>query len=323
MGHWLGMSVIPSVMTLSAILALWLIACVPAPPPVTLPDESEPYVFILGITQDGGYPHAGCNQAHCERAWHDPVLRRSVTSLAIVDPVSRQRWIIDATPDFAAQLNVLERVAGPGIDGILLTHAHIGHYTGLMQLGREVLGARRVPVYAMPRMTQFLSTNGPWDQLVKLENISLVPMQADEAIRLNERIRVTPFLVPHRDEYSETVGFQIDGPRRSVLFIPDIDKWERWDRPVEEMIRRVDVALLDGTFYAEGELPGRSMAEIPHPFIVESMKRFASLDLAERRKVRFIHLNHTNPALQPGSEAHRHVEASGFHIADQFERIGL
>lgn len=314
-----------------ACAGVWLLACIPAPPPVAFPPGSQPYVFILGVAQDGGYPHAGCHEEHCERAWRDPALRRNVTSLAIVDPVGRQRWIIDATPDFAAQLNVLDRVApavrprprDPGIDGILLTHAHIGHYTGLMHLGREVLGARSVPVYAMPRMMQFLSANGPWDQLVKLENISLVPMLAGEPIRLNDRIRVTPFLVPHRDEYSETVGFQIDGPARSVLFIPDIDKWERWDRPVEEMIRQVDVALLDGTFYAEGEVPGRSMAEIPHPFIVESMERFAALELAERRKVRFIHLNHTNPALQLGSEPRRRVEASGFQIAEQYERLGL
>jgi pyrroloquinoline quinone biosynthesis protein B len=316
---------------LFACAGVWLLACVAPPPPAPFPEETEPYLFVLGVAQDGGYPHAGCQEPHCQRAWRDPALRRNVTSLAIVDPSSRERWIIDATPDFPEQLEVLDRVApprrkarrDPGIDGILLTHAHIGHYTGLIHLGREVLGTTGVPVYVMTRMMQFLAGNGPWDQLVELKNISLVPMRANEPIRLNERIHVTPLPVPHRDEYSETVGFRIDGPQRSVLFIPDIDKWERWDRPIEELVMRADVALLDGTFYAEAEVPGRSMAEIPHPFIVESMERFAALAPAERRKVRFIHLNHTNPALQLGSEARRRVEAAGFQIAEQYERIGI
>ena len=79
--------------------------------------------------------------------------------------------------------------------------------------------------------------------------------------------------MPHRDEYSETVGFLIRGPRRRVAFIPDIDKWERWSRPIEEAVAGCDVAYLDGTFFADGELPGRDMAEIPHPFVVESLRR--------------------------------------------------
>ncbi len=203
----------------------------------------------------------------------------------------------------------------PGLDGVLLTHAHIGHYTGLMYLGREALGATEVPVYAMPRMRAFLSRNGPWDQLLTLHNIRLVPMEDGRRIALNDRISVVPFLVPHRDEYSETVGFRIEGPQGSLLYIPDIDKWERFSTPIEDLIRDVDVALVDGTFFAEGELPGRNMAEIPHPFIVESMKRFQPLPLSIRKRIRFIHLNHTNPAIDPRSEACRRIVDAGFGVA--------
>ena len=235
--------------------------------------------------------------------------------------------MFDATPDFKQQLRALDEIAPvsalPGIAGILLTHGHIGHYTGLMQLGREVLGAREVPVYVMPRMHDFLSRNGPWEQLVRLKNIELRPMQNDSSLSLNRRIHVTPFLVPHRDEYTETVGFRIEGPQRAAVFIPDIDKWEKWDRRIEEVIAGVDVAYVDGTFYADGEIPGRNMAEIPHPFIVETMQRLAALPAAEKSKVRFIHLNHTNPALHPESEAARAITKAGFRMASEGERLEL
>ncbi|HYH08827.1 MAG TPA: MBL fold metallo-hydrolase [Thermoanaerobaculia bacterium] len=269
------------------IILLLLTSCASAPAGLT------PYVMVLGIAQDGGYPQAGCRRADCVEAWRDPRLRKRVAALAIVDPETQQQWIIDATPDFAEQLQMLPK---PAVDGILLTHAHIGHYLGLAQLGREVMGAKDVRVYAMPRMLEFLQENGPWDQLVRLGNIKLEPMQSDQEIRLNARIGVTPLRVPHRDEYSETVGFIVRGPNRAILWLPDIDKWEKWETPLESVLERVDVAYLDGTFYDVGELPGRNMSEIPHPFIVETMERLADSPLKAR--VRFMHLNQSNPLLR-------------------------
>jgi pyrroloquinoline quinone biosynthesis protein B len=285
----------------------------------TNPDDN-PYVIVLGVTQDGGAPHAGCNRDCCAERWADPTKRIHVTCLGIVDPAASACWLIDATPDLPVQLRHLE---GTKLSGILLSHAHIGHYTGLVHLGREVMGAKSVPVYAMPRLREFIADNGPWDQLVRLNNIALEPLVAGEPIELSARVTVTPFLVPHRDEYSETVGFRIDGPGRSAVYISDIDKWRRWDRRIEDLIAEVDVAWLDGTFYDGAEVPGRSMDEIPHPFITESMLRFETLPDSEKNKVRFIHLNHTTPALDADSAARRTIEAAGFHVAEELERFGL
>jgi len=288
---------------------------------------NAPFVVVLGIAQDGGYPQAGCRKECCRKAWADPSRRAHIASLAIVDPAGGRRWLVDATPDFREQLHRLDAIAPsastPGLEGILLTHAHIGHYTGLMQLGREVMGAHAVSVYAMPRMRKFLETSGPWDQLVRLSNIELKPLEADRAVRLSEKISVTPLQVPHRDEYSETVGFVVAGPKRSVLYLPDIDKWEKWSKPLEEVLSKVSLAFLDGTFYGEGEIPGRDMSEIPHPFMIETLARLARLPEKERAKVRFIHLNHTNPALDPKSEARRDVEAAGMGVAIEGDRLGI
>lgn len=291
------------------------------------PTEQPPYLVVLGIAQDGGYPQAGSKESP---AWDDPSLRRLVSCLAVVDPKTSQRWLLDATPDFREQLHRLDQIAPvperPGLTGIFLTHGHIGHYTGLMHLGREVMGTRQIPVYAMPRLAEFLRTNGPWSQLVRLNNIALRPLRDREPVRLNARLAVTPFLVPHRDEYTETVGLRIEGPRRSVLFIPDIDKWEHWDEQgqrIEEAIAGVDVAFLDGTFFADGEIPGRDLSEIPHPVITKTMDRLAELSAVEKQKVRFIHLNGTNPALNPRSEAHTTIEEAGFGVARELEKVTL
>ena len=302
-------------------LALPASAQAPATP------SAAPYLVVLGVAQDGGSPQAGYPQ---EPGWHDESLRRHATSLAIVDEASGARWLFDATPDFPAQLNRLDEMTlnrkRPGIDGIFLTHAHMGHYTGLMYLGKEVLGAKAVPVYAMPRMAAFLRDNGPWSQLVKLENISLRPLAANVAVTIAPGLTVTPLLVPHRQEFSEVVGFRIVAPGKKILFIPDIDSWKDWDAlgtRIEAEIAKVDVAYLDGTFFANGEIPGRDMSGFPHPFIRSSLDRFARLPETERAKVRFIHLNHTNKALWPGTAERKAIEAAGMRVAEEGERTEL
>ncbi len=290
-------------------------------------NKAQPFLLVLGVAQDGGVPQAGTKQ---HPGWENARNKRRVVCLALIDPAANQRWLIEATPDFREQLHLLDVAApvekSPGLNGIFLTHAHMGHYTGLMFLGHESLGAKNVPVFAMPKMREYLSKNGPWDQLVRYHNIDLELLQDGVAVQLNDRLTITPFLVPHRQEYSEVAGFRIAGPNRSALFIPDIDKWELWDEQgtrIEDMITQVQVAYLDGTFYANGEIPGRDMSTFPHPFITHSMQRFQTLPASERAKVRFIHLNHTNPALKPDSEARRTIEQNGFYVAEEGEKVEL
>ncbi len=243
--------------------------------------NDQPYIVVLGIAQDGGVPQAGTKK---HQAWENEKFKRHVVCLALVDPVSKQRWMFEATPDLRDQLYNLDKIAPsdekPGLNGIFLTHAHMGHYTGLMFFGHESMGTRGVPVFAMPKMFEYLSTNGPWDQLVRYNNITLKKLEQGTKTKLNDRLSVTPFLVPHRQEYSEVVGYKIAGPNRLVLFIPDIDSWEEWDNwgtEIENMIAEVDIAYLDGSFFANGEIPGRDMSGFPHPFISHSIKRFALL----------------------------------------------
>jgi len=282
-------------------------------------EKKEPYILVLGNAQDAGYPQIACEKECCQRVYKNPSNKRYVSSIAIVDPISNESWIFDATPDFSAQTKILSKHLKESKqlpDGIFLTHGHIGHYTGLMYLGKEAMNAQNTPIFTMPRMHEYLTNNGPWSQLVKLNNISLRLMLKDSTIVLNKRLSVTPIQVPHRDEFTETVGFIIKNKNKRALFIPDIDKWNKWDRNIVDYIKGVDIALLDATFFKNGEIE-REMNEVPHPFVVESMELFKNLSDANKGKVHFIHFNHTNPLLIENSEARQMVIKKGFHIAKQ------
>jgi pyrroloquinoline quinone biosynthesis protein B len=270
---------------------------------------------VLGIAQDGGIPHIGCTQPLCVRARREAARRERVACLGLIDDRAGERFLIDATPDLPSQLESLNRgraLADPRrpVDGILLTHAHIGHYTGLMYLGREALGARAVPVYATARMASLLRTSGPWSQLVALGQIEIREIEPGREVVLTPSLAVTPVRVPHRDELSDTVGYVVRGPGQSLLYVPDIDKWEKWDRRVEDEVAQVGIALLDGTFLSADELPGRSLAEVPHPTVGETTARLAALS----SRVSFIHLNHTNPLLREGRARHD-LARRGFALA--------
>jgi pyrroloquinoline quinone biosynthesis protein B len=276
-----------------------------------------PSALVLGIAQDGGVPHAGCHQRTCEEARKDPWKSKRVASLGLLDPAAGKRFLIDATPDFAAQM---ERLGGLP-DGILLTHAHIGHYLGLAQLGREVLNAHRVPVYATPGMARFLRENGPWKRLVALENIEIREIEIGRPFSLTPALSVTAIKVPHRDEDSDTVAFLISGARRKILWLPDIDKWEKWDRRIEDVLADPSlIAFVDGTFFAADEIPGRTIADIPHPLVPETMSRFG--EHPPRGRLFFVHLNHTNRLLWD-KQAIAEIRKNGFDVAVEGMRVPL
>ena len=296
--------------------------------PAKSDESNKVQLIVLGVAQDAGFPQAACRKSCCAAAWKDKSLRRHPACVAVVDHGSGQRWLFECTPHFPDQLNLLDQFAEPeksklGLDGIFLTHAHVGHYAGLIHLGFEVIGASKVNVHAMPRMSKYLKTNGPWSQLVKFENINLSPLKDGTAVQINERVTVTPFRVPHRDEYSETVGFKISGPSKTVVFLPDIDKWNKWNKKIEDVIDDCDVAYLDGSFFENGEIPGRDMSLIPHPFVQESIQQFSAMEQEQRNRVRFIHFNHTNPILIEGSPQEKQVLRAGMHVARQGEVVDL
>lgn len=283
-------------------------------------------IVILGTVQDAGSPQIACKKECCANLFANPDNQRQVISLGLVDSENHKTYMFEATPDIGKQMNMITKYEPESnkeyVDGIFLTHAHIGHYTGLMYLGKEAMNATNIPLYVMPRMKKFLEENGPWDQLISGKNVILHEMENEQPISISKTIEVTPILVPHRDEYSETVGYRIKGPRKSALFIPDIDKWDKWDKNIINEIQKVDYAFLDAAFYSGKEINNRDISEIPHPFVIESFETFKGLSKKEKDKIIFIHFNHTNPLLDLESIESQKVIEKGYRIGkinDVFE----
>ncbi|MBL17553.1 MAG: pyrroloquinoline quinone biosynthesis protein PqqB [Crocinitomicaceae bacterium] len=288
---------------------------------------NSPYLLVLGTVQDAGSPHAGCGKKCCEDLFENPITSRKVVSIGIVDNKTQKTWLIEASPDFPTQCKKLNNILSFSHkempDGIFLTHAHIGHYSGLMYLGRESINSNNVPVYAMTRMKGFLIQNGPWNQLIKINNIKINNIENEVPIVLSENLSIVPFLVPHRDEFSETVGYKIIGPNKTILFIPDIDKWTKWNKNIIEQIKQCDLAMIDGTFYDEKEVNYRDISEIPHPFVVETMNLFSGESEETKNKIGFIHLNHTNPLLNIESDEYKRVIQNGFSVVKYNQKVEL
>lgn len=281
--------------------------------------KTNQYITVLGVAQDAGYPHINCNKDCCMAFYDGNESKKLISCLGLVDLSDKKKYMFDATPNFTEQTQILKSKHLDNrnvVDGVFLTHAHIGHYTGLMYLGFEALGANQVPIYVMPRMKNYLENNGPWDQLVSYNNITLKELQNDSVVMLTNNLKVTPFLVPHRDEYSETVGYKIEGKYKSALFIPDIDKWEKWRLDIIEEVKKVDYAFLDASFFREGEID-RDMSKIPHPFTTQTTSLFENQDITTKNKIHFIHYNHSNPTIKKSHYLKDSIQNLGFRFAQQ------
>ena len=290
---------------------------------ISVNSQSE-YIYILGNTQDAGLPHIGCQHPFCEDNFN-VYEEHYTTSIAVVNSDLKKYILFEATPDITFQLNNLKRNIFDEFllpESIYITHAHMGHYTGLMYFGREALGAKDLMVRVLPRMSNFLQNNGPWSQLVDINNIKIKEINFGSSVKELTNIDITPFQVPHRDEYSETAGYIIKGKNKKALFIPDIDKWEKWDRDLSQLAKEFDFLLIDATFYDSKEI-NRDISEIPHPLVTETIDLLIGLDLENRSKVYFIHMNHTNMMLDPDSELSKLVTSKGFNIARLGQKLYL
>jgi pyrroloquinoline quinone biosynthesis protein B len=290
------------------------------------------HALVLGSVQDAGFPQVGCYTERCNegRALHAAGRGRFVSSLALVEPQEERFYLVDATPDITRQLDLItdpafrqRAAARRPFDGIFLTHAHIGHYTGLAVLGKEGMGIRETPVYCTEAMAAFLASNQPWQLMVEQGRLDLRPLAIDRWHRIDEHLDVQLWKVPHRDEFADTVGFVFRGPSSSLLYLPDINAWRAWDRDVAEAVAGVDVALLDGTFWSMDELPGRSVEDIPHPLMTQTMDALQEVVDQDMSRVLLTHLNNSNPALDDGGPQQAEVARRGFEIAREGMRFPL
>jgi pyrroloquinoline quinone biosynthesis protein B len=247
-------------------------------------------------------------------------------SLAIIDarPQPSSVWLVDASPDIKFQLSLLAPLLGPHPrmperfrqpDGLLLTHAHMGHMAGLAQLGPEAMHVRDLPLYASHGLAKVLRETILWRPL--LDNLRLTTVADGVAFDLAPQLLITPLAVPHRDELGTgTFAFRIQGPERSLLYVPDIDDWRQWPA-ARQVLSGVDLILADATFYSADELGGRP--PVAHPLVPDTVDFFAGLP----GQLILTHLNHTNRLLDRDDPARAELAAQGIAVAHFGQIIAL
>ncbi len=271
--------------------------------------------LLLGTAQDGGVPHIGCQCRTCVAAREGTVPRRLVASAAVVDRDGGRAWLIDASPDLPAQLEAVgdalpgPKISGIPLSGVLLTHIHMGHYWGLGHLGKEGMMPRGLPVMGPPRTTEFLLKNSPFKEMASWGALDIRSVLPGDDLIMAKGIAFRPVAVPHRADFSDTVAWLVIGDRWRLLYAPDMDHME--DTFVD-MVGRVDMAIIDGTFYTRDEIPG-AMGTVPHPPVVETMERLRPA-LEGGTRIAFTHLNHTNPLCDPRSPEFENVVSQGYGV---------
>lgn len=278
---------------------------------------------LLGVAQDGGRPHPGCRRPCCLRALSEPERVRHPTVLAAQD-ADGGLHLIDCSRAFVWQWDLLLRslertdpAAPPAPTSVTLTHAHLGHVDGLGLLGTEALDARDIRLHVSGPMAELIAATPAWRELVERGCLRPAAYRSGEAVQLGRGLRMTPIQVPHRDERADTHAILLAGPERRLLHLPDHDTWRQtlaahraasvrqWLASLE-----VDIALLDGTFLDDNELPAARQRAVPHPAVSETVHRLGPREPTDPEVV-FIHLNHTNPLLDDDDPAHRLLTEHG------------
>ena len=274
-------------------------------------------VTLLGIAQDGGRPQPGCIRACCQGLTEQDY--RSPVSLGIKTN-NGTNLLIEATRDLGRQLRM---IGNPTIDHLFITHAHLGHVDGLGLFGRETMSARNIQLHCSPSMYSLIERTPAWNQLL-LQNV----LEFGKFPRIEiDDIKVEFIQVPHRAELSDMHAIILRGENKSLLFLPDHDTWDETleahsCNTIRDFLNKydIDIALLDGTFWSGGELQGRDMSVVPHPTVEESLDRLGCKESGDA-EILFIHLNHTNPLYDTGSEAYNQFKESGWAIGEEGQRF--
>jgi len=278
-------------------------------------------VVVMGSAQDEGIPRVTCTCARCHAARRNRSFARTGPSILLKNESLGSAVLIDASPDIRQQLDAyLPPLGLAHLSCLFLTHGHIGHYWGLCLFGKEGPDIRDLAVYGSAEMIDLLLNTPSIKYMVDRRNIVLNILRAGETVTLgtatrpdrSDEIVVKGFWVPHRQEFTPTMGFQVTAGSRTMVYIPDVDYWSE---SVLSIIQQSDIALLDGTFYSADELPGAKIVrEVPHPPIESSMGRLKEIKNMSGCRIYFTHFNHTNPVILEGPEQEK-VKQAGFELA--------
>ncbi|WP_299210094.1 pyrroloquinoline quinone biosynthesis protein PqqB [uncultured Tateyamaria sp.] len=285
-------------------------------------------LIVLGAAAGGGLPQWNCGCRNCTDARAGVIPRMTQSSVAV--SLDGQSWVVlNASPDIRAQVDACPQMHPPALRGspissVVLTNGDIDHIAGLLTLREKTA----FDVYATSSGLDILRSNSVFGvldpDLVAQHAVSL-----EAPFEPLPGLTVTPFAVPGKvalflegdtlnlEEVGEqTVGLLLESASARAAYVPGCAAIPDW---LIDRLGGVGLLLFDGTVWnnddmqrtGTGEKTGARMGHVPLNGELGSLTRLSEVG---GRKV-FIHINNTNPILQPDSAERAEVLGKGWEIA--------
>lgn len=260
-------------------------------------------VEVLGNTQDGGVPHLECSCDLCSKARENPEEAKHNASIMVKDSDEEDsfRYLIDATPDVRYQ------ITGEYLDGVFISHGHLGHITGLLQFGEEGCNKTDLPLYVSDKTENYIRKNDPFRLLIDKGNVEIMNFNDEDEVDIRGGC-IEAFEAKHNRVNTDTLSFMIHGEEKTLFYIADIHEWTE---KTLNLMQKADIAIVDGTFWNEEEI--ERYEEVPHPVMKETMHLAEGWDT----DIYFTHLNHTNPALREDTDERQEIQERGFGVVEE------
>lgn len=291
---------------------------------------SELKILILGSAAGGGLPQWNCGCPNCVKARAGEIPSRSQSSIAV--SANGTDWaIINASPDVRYQIAACPALhpTGPRISpicSVFVTNGDIDHIAGLLTLRER----QPFTLFATSEIANVLAENRIFDavnrEVVDRKNVTL-----GAPFELAPGVMAKPFSVPGKVplfmegetvdtelEGEQTIGVALSAGGATAYYIPGCAKLTP---ALEDRLRGAEMVIFDGTVWLNDEMARRGVgqktgARMGHMSMTGdhgSIAAFAPLDV--KRRV-FVHMNNTNPVLDPSTPERAEVEAAGWIIAE-------
>lgn len=293
-------------------------------------------IIVLGAAAGGGLPQWNCGCQNCNDARRGDIPEMTQSSVAV--SADTESWVVlNASPDIRAQLASIPQMHPPALRGtpiksVVLTNGDIDHIAGLLTLREKT----PFDLYATAAGMEIIESNSVFG-VMDPELIARRQITLDEPFTPAPGLTMTPFAVPGKvalflegdtlnlqEVGEQTVGLLIDSAAGRAAYIPGCASIPDW---LLDRLEAVDLLLFDGTVWNNDDMQrtgtgvktGARMGHIPLNGPDGSLARLSGVNA---RKM-FIHINNTNPILQPDSPERAEVRAKGWDIAHDGMEISL
>ena len=284
--------------------------------------------LVLGSAAGGGLPQWNCGCPNCCDARTGKIPSATQSSLA-VSGASGVWSILNVSPDIRKQLQDNpplhpQALRDSPIKSVLLTNGDIDHIAGLLSLREQT----PFTIFATNEILGILSRNSVFDA-VSHDLVARRAVMLDHDFELHAGVQARLFAVAGKVPLflegetvdtalvgEQTVGVRLDDGKNVTYYIPGC---AMVDDALLTRLEDADLLFFDGTLWQDDEMiraglgqkTGQRMGHMSISGPEGTIERFKGLN--GTRKM-FIHINNTNPVLNPDSPEHAMTLQAGWGI---------